>query len=120
MNKEKLEQFRRILVDLREKIMKDYERVVESSGEEFGSEMPEMIDEASRTINRRILLSIGDNAHQIMKLVQEALERIDEGEYGVCVECGEDIPEKRLELVPYAQFCVRCKERMEREGSEGG
>lgn len=117
MDKKKLEYFRRILLALREKITGDYERVVESSSEEFGSELPEVIDEAARTMNRRIMLSIGDSNHEMLKLIQEALERIDGGDYGVCQECGENIPVKRLELVPYARYCVKCKERMEKEES---
>jgi len=120
MDKEKLESFRRQLVDLQNRITGDYERVVESSSEEFGAEVPDVNDEASRTINRRILLQIGDQSHEILKLIREALERMEAGEYGVCQECDEDIPVKRLELVPYARFCVRCKERLEKESSKSG
>jgi len=120
MDKEKLERFRKTLLDMRKEITDAYERAVESSTEEFGSEVPDINDEASRTINRRIILELGDRSHEVLKQIDEAIERINTGDYGECLECGEDIPEKRLELVPYAKYCVRCKERLEKEGSGGG
>jgi len=45
--------------------------------------------------------------------ITEALERIDAGTYGVCEECGAEIPAARLEVVPEARYCVRCKDRVE-------
>ena len=80
--------------------------------------MPDINDEASRTISRRIMLEIGGKTHDAVMQIDEALDRIEAGDYGECDECGEDIPEKRLELVPYAVYCVECKERLEKEGAE--
>jgi RNA polymerase-binding protein DksA len=49
-----------------------------------------------------------------IKAINEALKRIDEGTFGKCEECGEDISVKRLEVVPFAKLCVGCQEQMER------
>lgn len=113
MKKDDLESFKRTLMGLRKRIKGDYERTVESSSEEFGGDVPDANDEASRTMSRRILLEIGDKSHETIKLIDEALDRVENGNYGECEECGEDIPVKRLELLPYAKFCVECQERME-------
>ncbi len=120
MEKEKVEHFRKALLELREKIEGDYERTVESSTEEFDERAPDPNDEASRTISRRILLEIGDKSHNVIKQIDDALERIESGNYGECEECEEDIPEKRLELLPYARYCVDCKEALERQETENG
>ncbi|MBI4665958.1 MAG: TraR/DksA family transcriptional regulator [Nitrospinae bacterium] len=120
MEKEKLDKFRQTLVAMRERIADDFERAVSSSAEEFGSDVPDINDDATRTINRSVLMEISGKSHETLLQIDEALARIDGGDYGQCMECGEDIPEKRLELLPFAQFCVRCKERLEKESSEGG
>ncbi|MGK7346215.1 MAG: TraR/DksA family transcriptional regulator [Candidatus Nitrospinota bacterium M3_3B_026] len=51
-----------------------------------------------------------------LRKITDALARMDKGEYGVCVECGEDIPKKRLTVLPYSSLCVECQEKMEEEG----
>ena len=113
MDQIKLDKAKSDLIELRGVIAGDYERTVETSSEEFGKDMPDMNDEASRTMSRRILLEIGDKSHGILEKIDDALERMEEGEYGMCQECEEDIPEKRLELLPYASYCVECQEKIE-------
>ncbi len=115
MNQNKLNHFKNILLNMRDQLGDEYERTVEASSEEFGGDLPDISDEATRTIGRRILLELGDRNFDSLNQIEDALERIDSGEYGICAECGEDIPEKRLELVPFALFCVSCKERLENQ-----
>jgi DnaK suppressor protein len=52
-----------------------------------------------------------------LNLIDAALERLNHGEFGVCQECGQDIPLKRLNIIPWAAHCVACQERLDREGS---
>lgn len=54
-----------------------------------------------------------------LRKINDALARMDKGEYGVCVECGEDIPKKRLMAQPYSSLCVECQEKMETSGGGG-
>jgi DnaK suppressor protein len=51
--------------------------------------------------------------HKQIKEIEEALERIKNGEYGTCEDCGETIPEQRLRLFPSARLCVRCQEEFD-------
>ncbi len=115
MNSDKLEIFRSQLLELRARIAGYHERGVETSSEEFGKDVPDMNDEASRTMSRRILMEIGDKNFVMLKKIDDALERIDDGEYGVCEECDETIPDKRLDLLPYTSCCVDCQEKLEKE-----
>jgi len=50
-----------------------------------------------------------------LRLIQEAIKKIDYGEYGECVRCGEDINEKQLVAVPWAAMCIRCQEEISQE-----
>ena len=57
--------------------------------------------------------SLGENADNVVAEIDEALERIDDGTYGVCAVCGAAIPEERLDAVPYAMLCLDDKRRQE-------
>ncbi len=121
MDKEQLEQFRGILINLRTEIGGEYERAVETTNEQFGdSNLPDANEEASRTIERRLHLQMSDKNHQTLTQIEDALDRINDGEYGICLECGEDILPARLQLIPYARFCVECKENIERGTGQTG
>lgn len=114
MDKNGAASFKKTLINLKEQLAGDYERIVDASSEEFGADLPDINDEAARTISRRILLEIGDKNFDTINQVNDALDRIEKDEFGVCAECGEDIPVNRLELLPFAEHCVECKERLER------
>jgi DnaK suppressor protein len=57
--------------------------------------------------------SILVNEQALLTEVEQALERINQGTYGRCVNCGQPIPEKRLEALPWAARCVKCEEQLE-------
>ncbi|MBS4023503.1 MAG: TraR/DksA C4-type zinc finger protein [Dethiobacter sp.] len=71
-------------------------------------------DTASENYERSKDISLHEKNLLILKRVHEALEKIEQGEYGVCENCGRVIPEERLDAVPYTEFCVECK-----RGAEG-
>jgi len=68
------------------------------------------IDLATGEISRELDAKISMRQHKQLKEIEDALERLKHGEYGVCEECGETIPEQRLRLFPAARLCVRCQE----------
>jgi DnaK suppressor protein len=64
--------------------------------------------------------SLGVNQQALLTEIQQALERIEQGTYGKCIDCGRPIPEKRLEAMPWAARDVQCEERLEQRNlSEG-
>jgi DnaK suppressor protein len=52
-----------------------------------------------------------------LKQIDQALERVEGGSYGLCEECGEKIDKRRLEIIPFSSYCVDCQKRMEKENS---
>ncbi|MBM3302542.1 MAG: TraR/DksA family transcriptional regulator [Deltaproteobacteria bacterium] len=76
---------------------------------EKGDEIDLATDEISRELDARITM----RQHRQIKEIQDALERLQHGEYGICEECGDPIPEQRLRLFPAARFCVRCQEEVD-------
>lgn len=68
-------------------------------------------DNSRHEMELRMLTEEGD----ILQLIEDALQRLADGEYGKCQECGKEIQEGRLKIRPYAIFCVKCKEKHERE-----
>jgi len=62
-----------------------------------------------------VAISQGQMNRRKLKLVDAALVRFDRGHFGVCQECGEGIPLKRLKIIPWAAYCVDCQERLDQE-----
>jgi len=71
------------------------------------------IDQANELIEKEMGFLMSSSMISNLKEVQEALERIDKKEYGKCQHCGAAISPKRLEVLPFARFCVPCQETME-------
>ncbi len=72
-----------------------------------------LAETASATLGREIDYTLGDNAEQVISEIDAALERIEDGRYGTCSDCGEEIPRARLEANPWASLCIDCKRRAE-------
>lgn len=81
--------------------------------EQVSSDVKDSADEASSTVMSRLQSSLQETEVAELKLIEDALVRIDKGIYGICVQCEEPIPERRLEYYPYAARCIACQERYE-------
>jgi len=84
-----------------------------------GNELPEdgiqdLADKAANAYSKELNFSLSDSDRETLMLIGEALERIGANEYGSCVNCGVEIGMKRLEAVPWAQYCIDCQELAER------
>jgi DnaK suppressor protein len=75
--------------------------------------LADAIDLASMESNRDFQLRIRDRERVLIHKIKEALQRIDEGEYGICVACGGEISERRLIARPVATHCIDCKTELE-------
>ena len=72
-----------------------------------------LADHASRSVDRELDQTLGENADHVVAEIDEALERIEAGTYGTCAVCGGSDPEGRLEAIPYATLCLDDKRRQE-------
>ena len=76
---------------------------------------PELGDQASAEIDRNFTLRLRDRERKLLKKIEEAIEQIDTGTYGICEICGQDISLKRLEARPVTTMCIDCKTEQEEE-----
>ena len=72
-------------------------------------------EQATERENDEVLESLGNASAQELAMIDQALKRIEDGEYFICSECGADIPPARLELLPYTTLCVNCAEKLEHQ-----
>lgn len=73
------------------------------------------VDVASDAIDRALLDTLGAKDAERLQMIDNALERIRLERYGICVSCGKDIPQERLEILPYTVMCVSCASAAERK-----
>lgn len=74
----------------------------------------ELLDEIQRRSDREITMAFMTLDWHTASLVNEALARIESGEYGICAQCEESINERRLNAIPWAKYCIRCQEEADR------
>lgn len=118
MDKPKLEEFRQILHEQMEQLLRDAERTVTEMNDEK-TNFPDPTDRASLESDRNFELRIRDRERKLINKIREALDRLEEGEFGVCESCGEEIGEARLRARPVTTLCIECKTEQERQEKIG-
>jgi DnaK suppressor protein len=113
MNKESLEYFRSLLHERLEELIGKAEVTRASMTMAGASPFPDPADRATLETDRNFTLRIRDRERKLIAKIREALERIEDGTYGICEICGGEISEKRLRARPVTTMCVTCKARME-------
>ena len=73
-----------------------------------------MADFGTDNYEQDFTLGLMENVEAVVQEIDEALDRIGKGEYGICAGCSCQIPKARLKAIPYAQFCVNCQSEMEK------
>ena len=116
MDKRKQERFKKSLLTMRGEILKKSKKLKEDSYTLGTDGIQDMADAASNSYNVDILMSISDNDLNLLKDIDNALDKIKNNAYGICEECEEKISEKRLEANPVARYCITCKRMMEEKG----
>ena len=114
MDSDKLEHYRQILnEELRTLLGEAGKTVSEMTAETVN--FPDPTDRATQESDRSFELRIRDRERKLINKIKEALERIDQGEFGICELCGEDISEGRLKARPVTTLCIDCKIEEERK-----
>jgi DnaK suppressor protein len=114
MDKKTLARFKKILLKEREQIVGEVKQIDESSKEMGQDGIQDIGDEAANIYNKQVLLSLNENERMRLQEVDEALDRIGNGTYGICEECGGQISLKRIEVRPVAKYCVPCLTQLEK------
>ncbi len=112
MSKKKLEEFRKVLNDWKDSLVKE---AVESMGAmtEAQESYADLTDQASAEADRDFHHRLKDRERKLILKIREALDRIDNGTFGICEICGEQIGEERLKIRPVTTQCIECKTDME-------
>ena len=108
MNKKQLVHFRGLLLAWRKELLDDLLRTVHQMRDEMDVHS-DPNDRASRETDISLELRSRDRESKLVRKIDEALERIDTGEYGYCEVCGVEIGVERLEARPTAELCIDCK-----------
>ncbi len=79
---------------------------------------PDALDEVQLAGERELAIRNLDRDSNMLRQIRRALARIEDGSYGVCLHCDEDISPKRIAAVPWAAFCIKCQEQVDRHEIE--
>jgi len=102
----KLEEMRFVMVDaMKIKYKKDNQN----------EQMADIADDAAQSYDRQLRMESGEHDWKKLRLVEEAIKKIDSGQYGICLECKAPIPEARLSVIPFTAHCIGCLEFIEKK-----
>jgi len=112
MNQRQLKHFQKLLDQKMQELLVEAERTVDGMTD-TKENFPDPTDRASLESNRNFVLRIRDRERKLIVKIKEALARIDDGTYGKCEECAENIGIERLEARPVTTLCIDCKSLQE-------
>lgn len=102
---------------MRELLAEIKEKLKSQSEDSIKGDVGDIYDLASDERDRELDILISDRDREKIAEIDEALEKIKDGTYGICEECGTRIPKQRLMIMPFARLCVNCKSQMEKSGT---
>lgn len=112
MDEKQLAYFKELLLKRRNEILQYADDTVTDMNDQSDN-YPDPTDRASIESDRNFILRLRERERFLLVKIDEALERIDTGEFGICESCGSDIGPKRLEARPVTTLCIECKTRAE-------
>ncbi|MFA5058999.1 MAG: TraR/DksA family transcriptional regulator [Candidatus Omnitrophota bacterium] len=120
MDKKNLLQYKKILLGMKEKIVGEIKQMSndasvsqkEIAGDSSGHGM-HIADIASDMYDREFSLGLASNDRELLYKVNEALQKVNDGNFGICAQCAKPIAVARLKAIPYAQTCLKCQEKLE-------
>jgi DnaK suppressor protein len=114
MEKERVAYFRDLLTERLKVLLGEAEKTVTGMTNDKDT-FPDPTDRANLETDRNFLLRIRDRERKLILKIKEALARIEDGTFGICEECGEEISEERLKARPVTTLCIDCKTKAEEE-----
>jgi len=113
MDKKRLDYYKKKLLTRREELLKTIARTAEEGRLADEDPTVDLADKAANSYTKEFLFGISNTDRSILNLIDAALKRIQNDEYGVCANCQEEMQQKRLEAVPWAKHCITCQEKKE-------
>jgi len=114
LNKRDLQRFRKLLQEQREQLLGNAKRALSGDVHVDPDDFPDEMDVASSEVTLQFAGRLREREQGLLAKIDAALKKIDEGEYGECVMCGEPIGVARLKARPVAELCIDCKSEQEK------
>ena len=122
MNTETIDRLRATMIERREELLRDVHHLEDELRDlsieqdaEGGGAGNHFADDGSSLGEQERISTVGGNFREQIVQIDQALERIDGGTYGKCQRCGQQIPEERLEALPFTAYCIQCQMHLERQ-----
>lgn len=104
------EELREQLILQRQEIKDLYEHDLREGQRASDEGSEDVVDRANSAYNREFMFSLSGTERDMLFMIEEALERLEDGDFGTCSNCSNDIPVARLKAVPWARYCIDCQE----------
>ncbi len=113
MEKKKLEGFKKRLETRQQELRRMVTRTQQDGRSADEDTAQDIADKAASSYNKEFLFHQSNADRQLLQMVENALARIREGNFGECISCGKEINSKRLDAVPWTRHCIECQEKLE-------
>ena len=120
LSKSELDRFQKILVEKREMLVANAQSTLHEDMALDANDLPDEMDLASSEYLQSFQFRLRGREKHFIEKIDRALAKIEQGDFGVCDECGEEISVKRLEARPETTLCIKCKEDQERVEKDFG
>jgi DnaK suppressor protein len=111
---QRFRELKEVLEEKRREVLNAIQRSRLAGMEVRQESVPEMGDFVTASVEKEQIFEMGENGVEMLREVEDALERLQAGTYGVCQRCSERIATARLKAIPFARLCVTCQELEER------
>ncbi len=115
MTKTEMNKYKKILENKQDEL----EQIVRNRDAITIEKSADALDEVQHAAERELAIRNLDRESNLLRNVRSALRRIDDGSFGICLHCEEEISPKRIAAVPWAPFCIQCQEQADRNQEEG-
>ncbi len=109
----KHEELRQQLLERREQLVQRMHRITKKMQRSDGPLSQDFAEQATERENEEVLGALGEAGSLELSRINRTLERIESGDYGQCSDCGDEIPEARLKVLPNAERCIDCAEKLD-------
>ena len=115
LNQKDLKRYKKLLEDSKTALLDSAKKTLSEESSFDTDDLPDEIDQASSEYTQSMVFRLRDREKFLLQKIEKALARIEDGTFGICERCEEDISPKRLEARPVTTLCIRCKEEQEKK-----
>jgi DnaK suppressor protein len=113
MDKRRTELYKKRLLERRQQLLETVSKTEQDGRAADEEAAQDIADKATNSYTKEFLFKMSNDDRFVLQLVQEALDRFENGTFGTCLSCGGEMQQKRLEAVPWARHCIECQQLQE-------